>query len=163
MVWKGRAARPRSIPLPTVARTACELGTSKYLCCVSGSMKLATRSAAVAPGGANRGFSSLTVRSRAAVCRALIRVPSQGFRLVSLGRPPTSSGGGTGPKRPGPEHGTTGTLTVSTHYIRPGVPTGKGSFAVRPQWRGEYANTQFPLTETPPNGLKKRVIKGPDS
>jgi len=43
-------------------------------------------------------------------CRALIRVPSQGFRLVSLGRPPTSSGGGTGPKRPGPEHGTTGTL-----------------------------------------------------
>src|SRR6478735_8704007 len=110
-------------------------------------MKLATRSAAAAPEGANRGLSSLTVRVRTAARRALIRVPSQGFRLVSLGRPPTSSGGGTGPKRPGPEHGTTGTLTVSRPYIRPGARTGKGSFAARQQSAGNRATYQYPLTE----------------
>src|SRR5262245_17367046 len=126
-------------------------------------MKLATRSTTAAREGANRGFSSLTVRPRTAAHRALIRVPSQGFRLVSLGRPPTSSGGGTGPKRPGPEHGTTGTLTVSRHYIRPGVPTGKGSFAVRPQGHGELCQHSSSVNRKAPNRLKKRVIKGPDS
>jgi hypothetical protein len=65
-------------------------------------------------------------------------------------------GGGTGPKRPGPERGTTGTLTISTPYIRPETLAGKGSFAGAPHWRnGNTLNAQVPLTEAALNELKK--------
>lgn len=66
------------------------------------------------PMGANRGFSILTASCERRYRRALIRVS---FTRVSARFAWPSAvlleGGGTGPKRPGPERGTTGTLTVS--------------------------------------------------
>jgi hypothetical protein len=78
-------------------------------------MKLTTRSAAVAPRRREPRFLKAYGQVRAASRRALIRVS---FTRVSARFAWPSAdllkGGGTGPKRPGPERGTTGTLTVSS-------------------------------------------------
>src|SRR5262249_62271104 len=58
----------------TVLATARGQSTSKYLCCVSGSMKLATRSAAVAPHRREPRFFITYGQSERHLGRALIRM-----------------------------------------------------------------------------------------
>jgi len=90
-------------------------------------MKLATRSAAAAPIGRRRGFSSLTVLCvRPVWPHADPDVLHKGFG--SLRRPfgPPPRGADPGLAGRGPERGTTGTLTVSNLYIRLKTHAGKG-------------------------------------
>ncbi|HYC16807.1 MAG TPA: hypothetical protein VEC94_06355 [Pseudolabrys sp.] len=79
-------------------------------------MKLATRSAAAALMGANRGFSILTVRVRPAVWpSADPGVLHKGFGSFAWPSADLLEGAVQDLKRPGPERGTTGTLTISNN------------------------------------------------